>query len=181
MNVELVTDYPYTDEECREATGKTIAEWMQALEGSGVTGRRESMKWIWDQTGQNQRASWWGTTLVVEYERSKGIVKKDGRIDGYGICSTKSIKAPVANVQSALAEFLSAAENVRVKDGKGIKATWKTDGVATTSEVDIALTSKDDKTSIVVNHNRIDGRQEADGLRRLWSAKLDELKKGLEG
>ena len=32
------------------------------------------------------------------YERHKGVTKKDGRPEGYTICATKTIKAPVDKV-----------------------------------------------------------------------------------
>ncbi len=154
---------------------------------------------------QNKDA-WWSTTVWVEYERAKGIVnKKDGRIEGYNICVTKTVAASVANVYSAftmsaqLSKWFGAGvtaqakvggqfqdkdgnsgEFLRVRPNKELRFTW-TGGNADTTQVDVAFADKGKgKTGITLTHNRIQTRAEADGLRAAWGLAFDRLKSQLE-
>jgi hypothetical protein len=181
MPIELKSDHPVTDEACKEATGKTLKEWSDILTAKPefVGKRRDAINWIWDQTSRDTTGSWWGITIWVEHERRIGKVQKDGRSEGYGICSTKTVKAPVDKVLSAVAEHIPNI--IRIREGKDIKAKWETPGGSGETDLDAMFTNKDGKTGITLNHNRIQTREEADGLRRFWSEALDEIKKKLEG
>jgi hypothetical protein len=87
-HVKLVADA------CREATGKTIAQWYSEFDATDALklGRREIVNKIYVA----HKDIWWATTLFVEYEKEKGVKKKDGLFEGYTICVTKSISAPVS-------------------------------------------------------------------------------------
>jgi hypothetical protein len=180
MVVALHPDAPVTDDACLEATGKTLSQWSKELSEKDFKGRREATNWLWDHTGRSPKGAWWGITIWVEHERRTGKLAKDGRIEGYGICSTKSVKGQVDAVQAALVKALDGAEILRVREGKDIKAKWSTPGIDGTTDVDILLVSKDGKVAITVNHNRIQTREESDGLRRAWTETLDTIKKACE-
>jgi hypothetical protein len=182
MEIELRPDCPITDEACREATGKTFLEWSKELEGKPEFEgkRREAINWLWDQTGRSPSQAWWGTTIYVEHERRLGKVQKDGRPEGYNICVTKSVKASVDKVLSAIVASIPAERVVRVREGKDLKATWHTAGVGAPTEIEATVKETDGKVAIAVMHKRIDTREEADGLRRAWQVRLDEIKKSLE-
>ncbi|MBL8230120.1 MAG: SRPBCC domain-containing protein, partial [Bryobacterales bacterium] len=49
------------------------------------------------------------------------------------------------------------------------------------SIVDVVFQAKGTKTGVIVTHDRIQTRAEADGLRRAWGEALDRLKQMLEG
>lgn len=176
MDIELRSDFPVTDEACREATGKTLAEWSASLEGQ--TKRRDSISAICDATSRSVSGVWWATTIWVEHERRIDRRHKDGRFEGYSICSTKNIKAPAAAVQAELAKRFDRI--TRLRDGKDIRADWRTAGADHDTDVDVSFKEVDGKTAVLLNHNRIQTREEADGLRRAWSAELDSVKKQLE-
>ena len=85
---------------------------------------------------------WWATTIWVEYERAHKVVnKKDGRAEGYNICSTKTIAAPVADVYAAwtdagaLCQWFGAKMKVDVtergkwNDGDGNSGEYQRVGV----------------------------------------------------
>ena len=169
-----------TDEACLAATGKTLSQWSEELGGQAFKNRREATVWLWDQVGRSPAQAWWGVTIFVEHERRTGKTLKDGRIEGYGICSTKTVKAPVAQVQEALVRALDGAEIVRVRDGKDIKAKWTTPGGDGATELEVLLAPQPDKVGITLNHTRIQTREEADGLRRAWTAALDSVKRDCE-
>jgi uncharacterized protein YndB with AHSA1/START domain len=199
MRIDLIPDSPVTDEACLAATGRTITQWIEAMEEQGATckTRRDAISWLVPQMNKD---FWWPTTIWVEMERRKGIVKKDGRAEGYNICSTKTVNAPIAAVFAAFATpgelnwFGGVVESdhsikspeghvgtaTRVRQDKDLRYVWQTKGSSDPSEVEVMLSEKAGKTGIIVNHNRIQTRNEADGLRRAWGEALTKLKQQLE-
>jgi uncharacterized protein YndB with AHSA1/START domain len=206
MKVEYKSDFLVTDAACKEATGRTLKDWYKALDARGTNlQRRDTVQWL---SGEMDKDIWWSTTVWVEYERSKGVVnKKDGLIEGYNICVTKSIAASVADVYSAfskpdeLAKWFgkgvkasvvdggsfedkdgNSGEYLRVRPNKDLRFTWKGIGSDSATQVDVAFADKGKgKTGITLTHNRIQTRAEADGLRAAWGDAFDRLKAQLEG
>lgn len=204
MNVNLTADFPITEEACQAETGKTITEWIAALEVQGEISRkrREAISWLYDGVGRGKDV-WWPTTIWVEKERRGGVVQKDGRAEGYTICSTKTIAAPVEAVYAAWigegpakwwGEEPTAAEDASISDAKGNQATairvrenkdlrykWQTAGEGDITVFDVTFVDKGKgKTLVTLTHQRLQTREEADGLRRAWGEAFDRLKKVLE-
>ncbi len=199
MKIDLTPDCPVTEEACQAATGRTIASWIEALEGQGDSckSRRDAINWL---VPQMKKDFWWATTVWVEMERRKSIVKKDGRGEGYNICSTKTVNAPVSKVFAAFAgpgdlawfggkveadHSLKSSEGhsgqaTRCRQDKDLRYVWQTAGMPDPTEVDVMFAEKAGKTGITLNHNRIQTREEADGLRRAWGEALSRLKSELE-
>jgi uncharacterized protein YndB with AHSA1/START domain len=206
MQVRFESEHPVTDAACRQATGKPLQTWFAALEeeGGSKLKRRDAINWLFEQTGKDM---WWSTTIWVEYERSRGIVnKKDGLIEGYNICVTKTISAPLNVVYSAFAQeaslgkwfgshakatvvdagtFSDGSGNhgtyLRVRADKDLRFTWKNRESVSETLVDVMFAAKGkDKTGITLNHCRIQNREEADGLRAAWGMALNQLKDVLE-
>ena len=206
MKIDYQPDFPVTDAACRQATGKTLQEWYDALDQRGGTSqkRRDAIDWLHVEMNKDM---WWCTTAWVEYERAKGIVnKKDGLIEGYNICVTKTIAAPLADVCAAFVDpnqlakwFGNGAkadvrdggtfadkdgnhgEYLRVREHKDLRFTWMSEQATSPTQVDVAFADKGKgKTGITLNHNRIQTRTEADGLRKAWGAAFDKLKELLE-
>lgn len=199
MRIDLTPDFPVTDEACQAATGRTITQWIEALEGQGAAckTRRDAISWL---VSQMEKEFWWPTTIWVEMERRKGIVKKDGRGEGYNICSTKTVSAPVSAVYAAFAtpgelswlggavesdHSIKSSEGhvgtaTRVRQDKDLRYVWQTKGSPDPTEVDVMLAEKAGKTGITLSHSRIQTRDEADGLRRAWGEALTKLKQQLE-
>ena len=180
MDVELRPDFPVTDEACREATGKGFGEWSSVLSAMPeIDGkRREAINWLWDQVGRSSTQAWWGTTIYVEHERRLGRVQKDGRPEGYNICVTKSVTAPAEGVLDAIVRELPA--DVRVRPAKDAKGSWQTPGAPVPVGVEATVKDAAGKVAVNVMFKRISTRGEADGLRRAWGAKLDEIKRAVE-
>ena len=198
MDISFTPDFAVDDASCEAATGKTYAEWAALLAERGLPDqRREAINLIYDQTGRGKDV-WWPTTIWVELERQRGVVKKDGRGEGYNICCTKGFKLTPEEVFQA---FASAAEvdswvggwqgeisegasfSVagcsgtvgRIRPGKDLRLSWQSPGFEP-SEIEIQLTAAAGKTTVNINHKRLQTRAEADGLRRAWGAALDRLK-----
>ncbi|HRI42639.1 MAG TPA: SRPBCC domain-containing protein [Fimbriimonadaceae bacterium] len=199
MKVQLKADHVIGEDTCATATGKPLSHWIEQIAASPelASSRREAINWLYAQMNKD---AWWATTAWVEYEASRGIIKKDGRPEGYNICVTKTIAAPLHKVfasfdAAGLADWFGSirAEGdtisdesgnrltvLRVRDGKDHRWKWQTAGVESETDIDILFNEKAGKTGIVLNHNRIPSREEADGLRVAWGEALARLKSLLE-
>lgn len=199
MNIKLVPDFEISDASCKAATGKTLTEWFALVESRGE-GRRDTINWIYNETGRGKDV-WWPTTIWVEYERSKGIVKKDGLAEGYTVCCTKLVAAPVEvvydhftsntawwGVPGQAEEGKSVTDDggneltwLRLRPGKDVRFDWKTKGCQDTVRFDVTLADNGKgKTQINVMPSRIQDRPEADGLRNAWAEANERLKSMLE-
>lgn len=205
MQYKLETEQPLTDATCKAATGRSLKEWYALLDEQDMLkqGRRKATWWLMEQ---GVKDAWWMTTIAVEYERHKGQLKKDGLYEGYGICATKTIAAPLAVVYSAwtdgatLSKWFGLGTQADVRDGGGysnkdgdqgsylrvrenkdLRLTWENPAFSSKSLVDVTFEDKGKgKTLVMANHSRIQTRPEADGLRSAWGAAQDKLKELLE-
>ena len=85
MDITFAPDSAVDDASCKAATGKTFAERAALIDERGLGGKvRDAIQLIYDQTGRGKDV-WWPTTIWVEYERRRGIVKKDGRPKADGL------------------------------------------------------------------------------------------------
>jgi uncharacterized protein YndB with AHSA1/START domain len=205
MQVTYKSDFPVTDAACKKATGRTMKEWFKALEAEGdlAKKRRDAINWLHAEMNKDL---WWCTTVWVEYERALGVVRKDGLVEGYNICVTKTIAAPIADVYAAwidpgrLRKWFglkcqadarndgtfddgcgNSGDYLRVRDNKDLRMTWSNPDAESTTRVDVAFVDKGKgKTGITLNHQRIQNRREADGLRLAWADAFEKLKQLLE-
>jgi uncharacterized protein YndB with AHSA1/START domain len=201
MQVRLESQHPETDEAAKAATGRTFEEWFQVLDerGGPAQGRRAINDFLY---GECKVDAWWCPTINIRYEAARGVVEKDGRPKGYTICATKTIAAPVAKVYAAwasgeaLSRWFGEATQAEVADGgsyrnadgdagvfkrvrpnKDLRLTWENPAVTPGSLADVAFQGNGNgKTGVLVTHDRIQTRAEADGLRAGWLEALDRLK-----
>jgi uncharacterized protein YndB with AHSA1/START domain len=68
----------------------------------------------------------------------------------------------------------------KVNPGKSLKLVWTQADAAPDTPVEIKFQPAGAKTTVMVTHERLQTRAEADGLRRAWGEALDRLKKVLE-
>jgi uncharacterized protein YndB with AHSA1/START domain len=202
VNIELKPDYALNDAACQEATGQTLSYWISAIEAKPeLRGKRRDAvnMWLYPEMGKN---IWWATTAWVEFERKLGIIQKDGRIEGYNICVTKTINAPVAKTFAAwttgdlpwLGDSAQVYEDksiidangnratpVRIRENKDLRYKWNACCGCQETSFDVTFTDNGKGgTALMLNHNRIQTRAEADGLRRAWGAAFNRLKSSLE-
>lgn len=200
MKVIYETDFPITDDACAAATGKSIQEWFAVLGAFG--GPSKGRRALGNHLFADLKVDiWWVQTLNSQYEIHHGIREKDGRLKGYCICSTKTISAPLDRVYRAWAspkqldrwfssgstgaveaggEFSNADGNrgiyKRVREAKDLRLEWLGE-TGDSSIVDVAFSDKGKgKTGVLVTHDRIQTREEADGVRRAWGDALTRLK-----
>ena len=200
MKSTFKSDHPVTNKAAKAATGKTLDQWFAELDkAEGLKlGRREINSRLYAQ----KLDLWWCTTIAVEYEKHHNLRKKDGLFEGYFVCATKTIAARSADVYKAwtnateLSKWFGNATRADVKDGgafenkdgdkgtylrvrahKDLRMTFETKGVTAPTQVDVQFQDKGKgKTGLLVNHTRIQTREEADGLRAAWGEALDKLK-----
>ncbi len=204
MKITNQPDHPVTDAECKNATGKTLKQWFKDLDAADALklGRRDTVKHIYEEKPD----VWWSTTIAVEYEGHKGVKKKDGLPEGYTICVTKTIAAPVAAVYKAwtdpkkFAEMFGDGGKQAVKDGgelsckggckgtftrvradKDLRFNWEHPGSTAPMQVDVQFQDAKGKCLMNVMTSRIQTRAESDGLRNAWFEALTRLKAICEG
>ena len=204
MKVINAPDVEVNDDNCKAATGKTLAEWFDLLDkndGLKIGRRASTMLMIGEK-----HDLWWPTTIYVEYEKHHGVVKKDGLAEGYSICCTKNINAPVEKVYSVWTDPMMFAEMfgdggkqelseggefscdagckgkfLRIRPNKDLRFTWEHPGATSPMQVDVMFQDNKGKCLMNVMTARIQTRGETDGLRNAWSEALARLKNMSEG
>ena len=204
MKIEYKASNEMSAAAIKAATGKTWDEWFSALDkfGGPEKGRKALNEFLFNK---NKVEAWWTGTIVVEYEKARKVFEKDGRPKGYNICATKSVAAKPQQIFDAFTDagklnkwlgpgtkgefkdggsFSNADGNKgsikKVNPGKGLRFTWegpKHDGEI----VEVKIAPSGAKCSVMINHDRIQTREAADGLRAAWGAALETLKAQLEG
>jgi uncharacterized protein YndB with AHSA1/START domain len=204
MKITLKSEHPTDEASAKSATGRTLGEWFAYLDARGgpAGGRRELGMHL---ANDLKLDPWWISTILIGYEAAHGLVEKDGRARGYTICATKSVKATPADCHAAFAEagaldaWLGPKHVARIEDGgelsnadgnralvkkvnpgKTLKLVWQQADAAPDTPVEIKFQPGGAKTTVMVTHERLQTRAEADGFRRAWGEALDRLKSVLE-
>jgi len=202
----VAADTPsHSDESVKSATGRTWQEWFKLIDerGGPPLGRRKIGLILYDEFKVDTA---WGAAINIEYEAARGIVEKDGRPKGFMICATKTVGVPVSRAYQAFTsarelecwfgagsaiEFEEGGRFVnsdgdcgtltRIRTDKAIRFTWEQPRHTPGTVVEVTFQPKGDRCVVMVAHDRIRTRAEADDLRATWSAALDTLKGHLEG
>lgn len=204
MKIELRCEQAYDEAAARAATGRSLGEWFGLLDSQGgpQRGRREIGNQLINELKLDP---WWSSTIIGEYEAAHGLREKDGRLRGYTICATKSIKADPDHCMRgfatapALDHWLGPAHELDFRDGgslrngdgnvavlrklnpgKTLKLVWAQPGVGEDTPVEVKFAANGAKTTVMITHERLQTRAEADGLRAAWGEALDRLKAWLE-
>jgi uncharacterized protein YndB with AHSA1/START domain len=204
VKVERKSDHAVSEASCKEATGKTLADWFKALDKHGgiELGRRELSKWI---EHEHEVVTWWAATITNEYEIARGDLARDGKPKGYSICPTKNINAspkrcyehftsgPALNAWFGPRNSIDLREGGewrcadgnratirKVNAGKNIRLIAADEGLTFPAPVEIKFTPNGAKCTVMVAVERLQTRAEADGYRRAWSEALDRLKAAVE-
>ncbi|MBD8526971.1 SRPBCC domain-containing protein [Pseudomarimonas arenosa] len=204
MKVVAKAEQAYDEATAKQATGRSLGEWFALLDqrGGPAAGRRELGNLLHTEY---KVEPWWSSTILGQYEAAHGLKEKDGRLKGYTICSTKSIKASPNDCAKhfesakALDAWLGSKHRLEFKDGgrlenadgnlalikkinpgKSIRLIWEQPGVGENTPVEIKFAPAGAKTTVMVTHERLQTREEADGLRAAWGAALDKLKALIE-
>lgn len=199
MVVTNKSDFPVTDESCKAATGKTLKDWFAELDS--IDGLKKGRRDCTQHINAHKADPWWPTTIYVAYEAHHGVTKKDGLPEGYTVCCTKTIAAPVERVyaiwtnSTTFADWYgdggtedvsegggfsckagTKASFTRIRENKDLRFTWEHPGCSGPMTVDVMFQDNKGKCLMNVMPSRIQTREEADGLREAWGAALTRLK-----
>lgn len=205
MKISLLAAHSVDDATAKAATGRTLGEWYALLDANGgpEQGRRAIGNLLNDSYHVDR---WWISTINIGYEAAHGRVEKDGRAKGYTICATKAIKADASTCFAAFAtaavldrwlgsghalDFVEGGSLVnadgnrarirKINPGKKITLVWEQTDAAPGTPVEVAFQSSAGKTTVMITHDRLQTRADADGLRAAWGEALSRLKASLEG
>jgi hypothetical protein len=163
-----------------EATGKGWDEWFGILDRWGATDHAhiEIARYLADEQGAPM---WWTQSITVEYERARGMRVKYQRPDGvFAVSSSKTIAVPVDEAYAAVVD--DARRSAWLTDGKMMfrtgtderSAHFDWDGGPT--RVHVWFVDKGgSKTTVAVEHERLDGADEAELAKVAWKARLASL------
>ena len=167
-------------------TGRTWESWFALLDEWGATGRKhpEVVRWL---TGELDVDGWWAQSVTVAYEQARGMRAPGQRADGmYAVSASKTVSAPVDELFRAFADeslrsrWLGDHElTVRTtRPGVSITAVWE----GGPTRLTIAFIDKGEtKSTIALDHGKIETAREADELKAFWREALVALKEMLEG
>lgn len=162
------------------ATGKSWDEWFAILDRWGATTHShiEIARYLADELAVPM---WWTQSITVEYERARGMRVKYQRPDGvFAVSSSKTVAAPVWEVYAAVVDDNRRA--AWLTDGKMMfrtgtdlrSAHFDWDGGPT--RVHVWFVDKGgSKTTVAVEHERLDGPEEAETAKAAWKARLAAL------
>lgn len=204
MRVDSKSEHSMADADVKAATGKAWEDWFRLLDTAGGTapGRRAITDSLMKEHGLE---AWWAQTIAVEYERARSVHEKDGRPKGYSICVTKTIAATPERIFDAFGDstlmetWMGKGAKADFKEGgafstadgnrgrytklsrpKTLRVVWEDHDPAMASTVELKLTPTGAKCGLVLNHERIQTRAHADGLRAAWISAIEKLKQKLE-
>ena len=162
-----------------ERTGCAWDRWVPILDGLGAAQmpHREIAALV---QRKFKVSEWWSQTVTVGYERIKGRRAIGQRMDGrFEAGKSKTFPVPVTTLFAAWRmprrrkQWLGDAPAVirSAAAPKSMRLDWGNGTVVTAW-----FTAKGpDKSSVAVSHSKLDGRAEADRLRKYWSERLDAL------
>jgi hypothetical protein len=158
-------------------TGRTWAEWVRVLDEARATEKphREVARFVSSLGTPN----WWTQTVVVGYERIRGLREVGQRLNGfYEASKSRTFNVPVETLYTAFANartrrrWLTADVAVRAATAnKRMRLTWDDD-----TPVEIWFTAKGSGKSVVaVAHQKLRSKSTADALKKTWTENLDRL------
>jgi hypothetical protein len=169
-----------SEEKLLEATGERWDEWFAILDRWGGTEHShiEIARHLADELDVPM---WWTQTITVEYERARGMRVKYQRPDGvFAVSSSKTVAVPVAEAYAAVVD--DDRRSGWLTDGKMMfrtgtderSAHFDWDGGPT--RVHVWFVDKGGaKTTVAVEHERLDGAEEAELAKAAWKARLASL------
>jgi hypothetical protein len=160
-------------------TGRSWAEWVEALDGVGA------QQWPHRRIAECVHrefkiGDWWGQTVAVGYERIKGLREIGQRRDGtYEASRSRTLAVPVARVYRA---FTDARLRNRWLPGvkltirkatphKSVRISWE-DGTV----VEVGFMPKGDaRSAVAVAHRKLTDKGDSARCKTYWGERLDAL------
>ena len=173
------------DEKVAAKTGRGWAEWVRLLDGHGALTlpHRDIARLV---SGEYGTPDWWTQTVAVGYERIKGLRARGQRRDGtYEASRSRTFNVSVGTLFDAWSRAATrrrwlgeSGVTVRTASKNKYLRLAFTDGTV----VVVGFTPKGrSKSAVAVQHTKLPDRTAAEGLKRYWTEKLDQLGALLRG
>jgi hypothetical protein len=181
------TALPLSDDAIRERTGRGWEEWFDVLDewGGAERNHTEIARWVAGQL-DGELLGWNAQSVTLGYERARKGRQVGEREDGFAINASKTVAVSIERLYDV---FVEDGERIHwLPDGrlrertatrpKSARYDWG-DG---TTRVHVVFDAKDDaKSTVTLQHIRLDDAEEAARMKAYWRERLSTLKAVLEG
>jgi uncharacterized protein YndB with AHSA1/START domain len=173
------------DHSVDEATGKTWAQWMKALDRAGAASMDH--KGIVAVLADGFRIGrWWCQMVAVTYEQERGLREVNQRSDGFAVSVSRTIAAPVDRLYEAWSTAMERSQWLaeprlqirKATENELLRITWS-DGLSSV-EVNFYEKAKGSKTQVTVEHSRLRSAEDVEKKREFWIGRLTLLRSLLE-
>jgi hypothetical protein len=172
-----------SDEAVKAKTGKYWKEWFSLLDSFEAykMSHKDIARHLYERY---QIPSWWSQMVTVTYELGKGLRDKHERPDGYSISVSKVVSVPINILYNFWNDdnkrnqwFLQDGLDIRTRSlNKNMHINWL-DGK---TSIDVNFYHKgQDKSQVVVQHNRLSSLNESEKMKLYWKSKLEQLANSL--
>jgi hypothetical protein len=172
------------DQVMKEKTGRTWAEWVDALDAVGATemSHTEIAKHVHEELGV---PGWWAQTVTVGYERIRGLRATHQRRDGeFEASKSKTFPVPLSALYRACAderlrdrwlEGVALTVRASTKD-KSMRLTWPD-----ATSVELYFTDKGpQKSAVAVMHRKLASADAVAKAKAFWAERLSALAEALK-
>jgi hypothetical protein len=175
-----------TDKLLIEKTKKDLEYWYKKLDEKSADKKshEEIFRLISGIKGLKILGEWNHNLLATSYEWSRGIKQRGQRDNGFEISTAKTINAPASELFNCWTDDKLRQRWLKEKiifrkttKDRSARITWA--DMKTSLSVEF-YDKGENKSQVVVQHQKIDSREKADDLKEFWSKKLTDLKKILE-
>lgn len=174
-----------TDEAMERGSGRTLAAWLEILDGWGATERKhpEIARWL---VAEHGIPGWWAQSVTVGYEKARGMRSVAPAPGGFSATVSRTIAAAPVRVTEAFTEdrirerwLPGAPISVRTaRPGRSARFDW----AEPPSRIAFNLASPGGgRTQISLIHERLPDGDAAERMKGLWREALSALKELLEG
>jgi uncharacterized protein YndB with AHSA1/START domain len=185
-SAESVPTLKTSDENIRRRTGRGWEEWFAMLDEWGAAGHshREIARWVAEQQGTGPLA-WNVQTIVASYELTRGLREAGEKDDGFAITASKTFAVPAERLYDAFVDpsvrerWLPDAElsERTATRPKSVRFDWA-DG---STRVNVTFVAREEtKSTVAVEHRRLQSGDEAARLKAYWRERLLGLKELIE-
>ena len=176
-----------TDKLVVEKTGKTMEEWFKVLDKKGAKEMKhtEIFAMIRSIKTLEPLGEWNHNLLTTTYEWNRGLKERGEKANGFEIGVSKTVTVPIEVlynywIDDQLRNKWLKGENITIRKAtlnKSARITWS-DG-ETSLSIDF-YPKGDNKSQVVVQHQKIKDAGRATELKTYWNKMLDILKTLLE-
>jgi hypothetical protein len=174
-----------SDEAIRRRTGRGWEEWFDLLDEWGGTERShtEAARWLQEE---HATGGWNSQSIVVSYERARGLRAVGEHADGFTVTASKTIDVPIETLYDAFVDehqrrrWLPDAE-LRERTATRPRSA-RFDWGDTTTRIVVGFESKaNGKSLAALAHEKLPDAAEAERMKAYWRERVAVLKEVLEG